>query len=117
MTTVTHLVLLHGDEREWEARTADEVATNTAAHERFTTLAAQRGHTIIRGDELRPVAHGKAVRRRGGTPTVTDGPFGEITEVVGGLYLVATTDVDDLAALIAECLTEDAEIRPLVTHP
>ena len=67
MTTVTHLVLLRGDEREWEARTADEVATNTAAHERFTTLAAQRGHTIIRGDELRPVAHGKAVRRRGGT--------------------------------------------------
>ena len=39
------------------------------------------------------------------------------TVIVGGLYLVATTDVDDLAALIADTLNEDAEIRPLVPHP
>ncbi len=58
------------------------------------------------------------MRRRAGTTTsVSDGPFGETTEIVGGLYLVATTDVDDLAALIADTLNEDAEIRPLVLHP
>ncbi|GEA85175.1 MAG: YciI family protein [Cellulomonas sp.] len=118
MTTATHLVLLRGDERAWEARTDDEIAANDAAHVRFNALAAERGHTIIRGEELGPTAVGKVVRRRAGTTTtVTDGPFGETTEIVGGLYLVATTDVDDLATLVADTLTEDAEIRPLVPHP
>ncbi len=118
MTTATHLVLLRGDERAWEARTDDELTANSAAHVRFTALAAERGHTIVRGEELGPTALGKVVRRRAGTTTsVSDGPFGETTEIVGGLYLVATTDVDDLAALIADTLNEDAEIRPLVLHP
>lgn len=118
MSQATHLLLLHGDETAWAARTDDERAANEAAHGRFRVLAAGRGHTIVGGEELQSASTGRVVRRRAGTtPGVTDGPFGEITEVVGGFYLVATEDPEDLLALVIETLSEDVELRATVPHP
>lgn len=117
-TQATHIVLLWGDERAWAARTPQEEAANGAAHERFRTLAPERGHVLVGGEELAAATVGRVVRRRGAgaPPSVTDGPFGEVTEVVGGFYLVATADPDGLVALVADVLLEDAEIRPVVDH-
>jgi hypothetical protein len=118
MTQATHLVLLWGDERAWAARTPQDEAANGAAHERFRALAAERGHVLVGSEELAAAPLAKVVRRRaaGAPPSVTDGPFGELSEVVGGFYLVATADPDDLVALVVDVLGEDAEIRPVVDH-
>ncbi|MBT0993423.1 hypothetical protein KIN34_03875 [Cellulomonas sp. DKR-3] len=118
MTQATHMVLLWGDERAWAARTPQEETVNGAAHERFRALAVERGHVLVASEELAAAPVGKVVRRRaaGAPPSVTDGPFGELTEVVGGFYLVATDEPEDLVALVADVLLEDAEIRPVVDH-
>ena len=118
MTQATHMVLLWGDEHVWAARTPQQEAENGAAHARFRVLAGERGHTLVGSEELAAAPLAKVVRRRaaGAPPSVTDGPFGEVTEVVGGFYLVATADPDDLVGLVADVLLEDAEIRPVVDH-
>ena len=47
------------------------------------------------GDRLRPVADTTTVRMRGGEPLVTDGPFAEGTEVIGGFDLLDCADLDE----------------------
>ncbi|WP_258725580.1 YciI family protein [Cellulomonas sp. NS3] len=116
-----YVVLLHGDERVWAE--ADEAARAAAyaAHGRFMELCAERGHTVTGGAELAPAATSLLVRVTGaeGSPVVTDGPFLETVEQLGGYYQIATDDVRDLARLAAELLLgpEDGtvEIRPVVT--
>lgn len=115
-----YVVLLHGDERVWAD--ADEAARATAyaAHGRFMELCAERGHTVTGGAELAPAATSLLVRVTDaeGSPVVTDGPFLETVEQLGGYYQVATDDVHDLARLAAGLLLspEDGtvEIRPVV---
>lgn len=111
----TWVVLLHGDEKAWE--TADE-ATRTAAyadHDAFTTACAEHGHTIVGGHELASSSRAVVVRNGTDGPVVTDGPYAETVEQMGGYYVVETDDVQDLARLVVTVLGpgEVAEIRPV----
>ena len=56
--------------------------------------SAERGHKITGGAELHATSEGRRIPRGGGP--VTDGPFAEVTEQVGGFYQVETDDLDDL---------------------
>jgi hypothetical protein len=71
----------------------------------------------VRGHELagRPTA--QAVRVRDGERIVTDGPFAETKEIVGGVFLIDLPDLDEairLAALVPVAERGSVEIRPLV---
>jgi hypothetical protein len=71
------------------------------------------------GAELQPVNTATTVAHAGGAPVVTDGPFSEAKEVIGGFSVL---DVDDLDAAIAIVKTwpmlelpgTSVEIRPMV---
>ncbi|HVL62211.1 MAG TPA: YciI family protein [Microbacterium sp.] len=71
------------------------------------------------GAELQPVTTATTVAHSGGAPVVTDGPFSEAKEVIGGFSVI---DVDDLDAAIAMVKTwpmlelpgNSVEIRPMV---
>jgi hypothetical protein len=71
------------------------------------------------GAELQPVTTATTVTHGGGAPVVTDGPFSEAKEVIGGFSVI---DVDDLDAAIAMVKTwpmlelpgNSVEIRPMV---
>lgn len=55
------------------------------------------------------------MRHKDGRPTLTDGPFAETTETIGGYYLVEATDLDQAVAwceLLPDCYS--LEIRPVV---
>lgn len=112
-----YLVMLRGDQATWDAWTDDDIERNSARHRDLARLAPTRGHVIVGGEELTHPG-GALVVRRGtdGTGTVSDGPYAELTEQVGGYYLVETDDVRDLAALLAETLSEGVEIRGFVDH-
>ncbi|MDM7832643.1 YciI family protein [Cellulomonas edaphi] len=115
MTTATYLVLLHGDEGQWQSRDAASLAALDASHQEFVAACARDGHEILAAHELDYARTARVVRRGAGRPPeVTDGPFTEAVEQLGGFYLVRTADVDALVALVADTLTEDAEIRPVV---
>jgi hypothetical protein len=69
------------------------------------------------GTQLQPIATATAVRVRGGKRLVTDGPFAETREQLGGFYLIEAKDLDEavaLAARIPSARLGTVEVRPLV---
>jgi hypothetical protein len=68
------------------------------------------------GDRLRPVATASTVRVRDGKVVVTDGPFAETREQLGGYYLVEAKNLDEALALAARLPTArhgSIEVRPI----
>jgi hypothetical protein len=110
-------VLIYGDANEWRAQ--DDTARDAvmAAHRRFAERCAAAGYTIVIGRELGWAADAKTLRRTTDGHSVTDGPFAETAEQLGGLYLIEADGVDALTDLVRACLLESTiEIRPIVDH-
>lgn len=66
---------------------------------------------------LHPVATATSVRVRGGKPVVTDGPFAETREQLGGFYIVDAQNLDEairIAARIPPAKVGTIEIRPVM---
>lgn len=114
-----YLILIYGDERIWEAGSAQERQDVEAGHAAFASVA---GDAILAGHELLPTATATSLRGSvSGRPATTDGPFLETKEVLGGYYLVEAPDLDAVIKL-AELLPEvsaahsGVEIRPINEH-
>lgn len=110
-----YALLIYGNEQEWAARTDEEMRINGERHERFVALLAERGVTPV-GRELAVASSATTLRKRGDAVSVTDGPFAETAEVLGGLYFVTAADLDDVLALARELPEHTIEIRPIVPH-
>lgn len=71
----------------------------------------------VAGDELQPVSTATTVRVRDGETLVTDGPFAETKETLGGYYLVDCESLDEaleVAARIPSARRGSVEVRPVV---
>ena len=114
-----YLVLLPGSEQRYGTATEQEKQELHQAHTNFVELLAERGHKMVGGAQLTPSSQSKVAR---GTAvdevTLTDGPYAESAEQVGGYYLVESEDVDDLAQvcgrLMATPFHPAIEIRPTI---
>jgi hypothetical protein len=92
-----YVVLLPGDEAEWEAATEDRRQATYAQHHEFAKLLEERGHRVTGGAELAHSREAKVLRTTtDGRHSVTDGPYAETVEQLTGFYLVETSDLDDL---------------------
>jgi hypothetical protein len=92
-----YVVLLPGDEAEWEAATEDRRQATYAQHQDFAKLLEERGHRVTGGAELAHSREAKVLRTDpAGTHTVTAGPYAETVEQLTGFYIVDTSDLDDL---------------------
>jgi hypothetical protein len=70
------------------------------------------------GNPLKPVSTATTVRVRDGKQLVTDGPFAETKEQLGGYYLIEAADLDDaikIAAKIPGAQDGSIEVRPIMT--
>jgi hypothetical protein len=114
----TYAVLLPGDEGYWEAASEEERAATYARHGEFARLLEERGHRITGGAELTHSRTARTVRNDGTGPTVTDGPYAESVEQLGGFYLVETDDLDDLLEICGLLAGPDGgvEVRATVEH-
>jgi hypothetical protein len=110
-----YMLLIYADERDWAALTDQQAAEVYAAYGRFTAELTSAG--ILRGGaELKPVTTATTVRVRGGKPQITDGPFAETREQLGGYYLIDVPDLDAAikwAAKIPSAAHGSIEIRSL----
>jgi hypothetical protein len=90
-------------------------AERMAAYVAFGQLCEELG--VMRGGaKLRPTSVARTVRVRNGKVVVTDGPFAETKEQIGGFYLLECRDLDqalELAAKIPTVLNGSVEVRPL----
>ena len=78
-------------------------------------LAAQG--RFLSSAPLHPVATATCVRIRNGRPLITDGPFAETTEQLGGYYLIDAPNLDEaitIAARIPAASYGTIEVRPVV---
>jgi hypothetical protein len=70
---------------------------------------------------LQPVSTATTVRAANGKPMLTDGPFAETKEVLGGFEIVECRDLDEALAIAKRFPARRAgcsvEVRPLVTGP
>ncbi|HEX9334331.1 MAG TPA: YciI family protein [Pseudonocardiaceae bacterium] len=114
-----YLVLIYGNEQRWHNLSAAERRQIDAGHQALQTKA---GTAVLATGELQQTGAATCLRAGpGGRPTVTDGPFLETKEVVGGFYVLEAADRDEAVSLVAG-LAEAAhdhsgvEIRPLVDH-
>ena len=115
----SYVVLLTGDENAWESAPPEDRAAVYARHEEFSKALAERGHQVVGGAELGHSRTTKRVRRDpSGSLVVTEGPYTESAEQLGGFYLVESDDLDDLlevCAILAD--TEDGiEVREMLSE-
>ncbi len=111
-----YLITIPGDEAVWDARTEEDNRTVGSAHRDFVAALTERGHRVKAGGELTPLAHATVVRRKDRGTLVTDGPYAEAPEQVGGFYLVESDDLDDLLAIVGQLVAAEpvVEIRALL---
>jgi hypothetical protein len=107
-----YALLIYGDEKVWDSFDEAEQQANHARHAKFMQLLQERD-AMRGGAELSRTSTATTVRDSGGEVSVTDGPFTEAGEQLGGFYLVEAADLDDAIAL-AKALPEGiVEVRPV----
>ncbi len=89
-----------------------------AAYGTFTEEIRASGH-LLGGDALHPSTTATTVRVRNGETLVTDGPFAETKEQLGGFYVIEAKDADEaisIGAHIPGAAYGSIEVRPLFSQ-
>lgn len=111
-----YMLLLWGEEDTWRNAGPEERARIYAEYEAFGKLLASR-NAERGGEELADSATATTVRKKGGGEVIlTDGPFCETVEQLGGFYLIEAADLDEALELAKACPAEIVEVRPVVEH-
>jgi hypothetical protein len=105
----------------WDAQSMDSQVepgpTDQPDEESFPWLEdLQAGGAWITGDQLAPPRRGRSVRVRDGKPIVTDGPFAETKEAVGGFDLIECGSLDEAVEIASKhpvAQIGTIEVRPL----
>jgi hypothetical protein len=114
-----YLALIYADEAEWAALSDDE---RGSVYDRYRTLAsdARAAGVMAGGNELAPTRDATTVRVRGAETLVTDGPYAEVKEALGGYFLLECGSIDealDWAARIPAAEHGAVEVRPVHVDP
>ncbi|KXO93703.1 Uncharacterized protein conserved in bacteria (plasmid) [Tsukamurella tyrosinosolvens] len=94
--------------------TNEEIAADPA-YRAYDEDLRRRG-AMLGGARLRPVADATTVRVRGGETLVSDGPFAETKDVVGGIDIIECADLDEALAIAANhpyAARGCVEVRPV----
>lgn len=110
-----YALLIYGDEKVWESRDDQERQANHERHARFMAMLRERG-ALVGGEELAAASTATTVRN-GGQVGVTDGPYAETAEQLGGFYLIEAPDLDAALAFARQLPEPIVEVRPVVRHP
>jgi hypothetical protein len=115
-----YALLIYADDSKW-VDLSDEDKARLRAEEmpRWLSLfeELQKADPKVSGYELDERRTAKVVRVRDGERIVTDGPFAETKEVLGGTFVVDLPDLDEairLCALVPTAWHGSLEIRPIV---
>lgn len=112
---MNHLLLILEPPGQRAQRSEAEGREAYARMQRYAADLQARG--VLRGvDSLLSDDRGRRVQLRDGQPRLTDGPFSESKEMIGGYFLVDCGSLDEAVALAAECPAAEwatVEVRPV----
>jgi hypothetical protein len=112
-----YFVLLagYGELPTWDDLTADEQKAHMEQFDAFGEACASRpGVEILSDAPLGDGSMATTLRTRGGEMTITDGPFAEAAEHIGGYYLLDAPDLDTVIELCRILPAYDIDIRPVL---
>ena len=108
-----YLLLIYSEEQAWNPEKREQCYGESMA-------LAQELHAngkYLSANPLHPVSTATSVRVRNGKRVVTDGPFAETREQLGGYFLVDATDLDEaiaIASRIPAAKVGTVEVRPVI---
>jgi hypothetical protein len=111
-----YILLIYSSEKAWNGKTPEQIGEVMAEYGQFTESIVKSGN-FKAGEELQPVSAATTVRVRNGKPQVTDGPFAETREQLGGFYLIEADNLDQaiqLASRIPSAREGCVEVRPIM---
>jgi hypothetical protein len=110
-----YMLLMYANESEVPKYTPEEFQTVAQAWQALRQEAEAAG-VLLGTNGLSPVANATTVRVRNGKTLITDGPFAETHETLGGYFLLDCKDLDEAlgwAAKIPSAQYGSIEVRPL----
>ena len=118
-----YLLLIYGEEAAMEAAmagmTPDEQTAQIKVWYDYGDWLAEKGW-LVAGDALQATSTATVVRAPDGKPVITDGPFAETKEQLGGYYLLDVANVDEAIEAGARCpgaTFGTIELRPVQEFP
>jgi len=112
-----YILLIYEDERIWDTMGEAEQGKMFEEYGAFSAEVKAAGK-FRAGEALLPTNKATTVRVRDGKTLLTDGPFAETREQLGGFYLIEADNLDDavaIAAKIPNVRTGSVEVRPIMT--
>jgi len=106
-----YMLMIYDPADYWDA-TEDEQTADYEQQVSFSAWLREQGITFI-GEALQSPTTSTTLRTRDGETTITDGPFIELKEVLGGFYLFDAPDLDAAIAIAKRCPAANIELRPV----
>ncbi|MEM6988955.1 MAG: YciI family protein [Myxococcota bacterium] len=104
-----------GDRGPWNELSPAEQEADMAKHGAFAEACAQRdGVELVGGEALGDGTVATTLRTKNGEMAVTDGPFAEAAEQIGGYYVVEAPDLDTVIELCRILPPYDLDLRPVL---
>lgn len=114
-----YLLLIYGTESNAPDPASPVMAAAMKEYGEFTQAINESGN-FKGGNRLRPASDATSVRVRDGKTLLTDGPFAETAEQLGGYYLIEAPNLDDAIAIgarIPGAKWGTIEVRPVWAMP
>jgi hypothetical protein len=111
-----YMLLIYDPESAWAGFSEAERGKLHEEYGAYTTTLRDSG-ALVAGDQLQPVQTATTVTVPNGETVVTDGPFAETKEQLGGYYLIDVESLDEAiewAGKIPSARFGKVEVRPIV---
>ncbi|MEP7325122.1 MAG: YciI family protein [Gemmatimonadota bacterium] len=111
-----YMLLIYSNEEEWDKLSPEVMGEWMGEYNAFTDSIVKSGNYKA-GEPLQPTTTATTVRVRDGKTQITDGPFAETREQLGGFYWVEAKDLDQalqIAARIPSARVGSVEVRPIM---
>jgi hypothetical protein len=107
-----YMILIYQNEAEWADASPAQAQEAMVAHGRFAEQVVELGSKIVAGEGLQPTSTATSIR----ADEVTDGPFVDTKEALGGFYIVECRDLDHALAVAKLCPAHGGgvEVRPVM---
>jgi hypothetical protein len=110
-----YLCLIYGDEKAPEVPGVSDWDSMMKTHNAFSEEAGPAG-VLLGGEALQPTTTATTIREKGDEQVITDGPFAETKEQLGGYYIIQADNLDE-ALKWAEKIPHPGgciEVRPII---
>jgi hypothetical protein len=114
-----YMLMILDDERKWHSFSEAEMGAIMAEYRQLVDELKASG-CFLGGAQLEPTTSASSVRVRNGRRLITDGPFAETHEHLGGYFLIQAGNLDEaieIAARIPSARFGTVEVRPIVESP